>query len=111
MMKHYKVSAKSIQARHSSKNLQFLLNDVLKRCQGLLKDAAVLPSIIKSLRLRLYVCITMKLAGILLKKLTHGDVLRDKIALSCFDWIKAVVLGCVTAIITPKKTLIAGEHK
>lgn len=111
MMKHYKVSAKSIQARHSSKNLQFLLNDVLKRCQGLLKDAAVLPSIVKSLRLRLYVCITMKLAGILLKKLAHGDVLRDKIALSGFDWIRAFVLGCVTAIITPKKTLIARKHK
>ena len=111
MMKHYKVSAKSIQTRHSSKNLQFLLNDVLRRCQGLLKDAEVLPAIVKSLRLRLYVCVTLKLTNILIKKLYNADVLKDRIGLSVFDWIVAAIWGCGRALMTKRKTLADKEYK
>jgi hypothetical protein len=71
----------------------------------LLKDARVLPSIVKNKRLKLYLCITLSLTDILLNKLYNNDVLMYKVKLSKVDWIKAFIIGLYTMIKTKHKTL------
>ncbi|MBQ8465898.1 MAG: squalene/phytoene synthase family protein [Alphaproteobacteria bacterium] len=110
LMKKYKVSRKSLSAAVCSKSLQKLLNDVLNRACGLLKDAQVLPSIIKSIRLRIYVCIIIKLSDILIKKMYNTDILTAKINLSVFDWVIACYSGTYRALLTKRKTLTIEEH-
>lgn len=105
MMKKYKVSRKALSASICSKSLQNLLNDVLIRTRGLLEDARILPSIIKSFRLRIYICMVLNLSDLLIKKLYHIDVLSAKVRLSAFDWFKAGVSAFFQALLTKRKTL------
>jgi squalene synthase HpnC len=105
LLKKHRVSKKSLYASKSTKSLQNLINDVLNRSTALLKDARVLPSIVKNKRLKLYLCITLSLTDILLNKLYNNDVLMYKVKLSKVDWIKAFIIGLYTMIKTKRKTL------
>ena len=105
LLKKHKVSQKSLTKTQSSKSLQNLKNDILRRCCALLKDARILPSIVKSKRLKLYVCITLVLTDILLDKLYHRDIMVEKVCLSKLDWIKACFVGLYQTITTRSKTL------
>lgn len=105
LMRRHKVSKRALSAAQCSKSLHFLLNDILNRCCGLLKDAEILPAIVKSLRLRIYICITLKLTKILINKLYNGDVLAEKISLSGYDRIRAAVSGLAQALTTRRRTL------
>lgn len=105
LMRQYKISAKALSASKCSKNLQNLLNDILNRCSGLLKDARILPAIIKNRRLKIYVCITLALTDILINKLYHTDILAVKVRLSAIDKISAVFTGVYKAMTTRRKTL------
>lgn len=105
LLKKHRVSKKSLYASKSTKSLQNLINDVLNRSTALLKDARVLPSIVKNKRLKLYLCITLSLTDILLNKLYNNDVLMYKVKLSKVDWIKAFIIGLYTMIKTKHKTL------
>ena len=110
MLKKHKVSQKSLTKTQSSKSLQNLKNDILRRCCALLKDARILPSIVKSKRLKLYVCITLALTDILLDKLYHNDIMVRKVRLSRLDWIKACIIGLCRAVTTKRKTLTTEGH-
>lgn len=105
LMKKYKVSRKALSASSCSKSLQNLLNDVLIRTHGLLEDAKVLPSIIRNLRLRIYVCMVFNLSDLLIKKLYHTDILTVKAKLSVFDWFRAAFKAVFQALTTKRKTL------
>lgn len=105
LIKKYKVSRKALYASSCSKNLQKLLNDVLNRTCGLLKDARVLPSIIKNFKLRIYVYITLNLTDLLINRLYHTDILAVKVKLSVFDWLRACVKAFFQALTTKRKTL------
>ena len=105
LIKKYKISPKSLSVGKSSKNLQKLTNDILNRCRKLLKDARVLPSIVKSKRLKFYICIVLALTDILINKLYNKDVIVEKITLSKLDWAKAISIGCYKTLTTKRKTL------
>ena len=105
LLDKYHVSAKALSAAKSSKNLHFLINDVLKRCDGLLKDASILPSILKSRRLRIYICVTLALTRILIHKMYHTDILKQKVKLTITDKLVGVMRGVITALIVRRKTL------
>ena len=101
----YKVSAKAVSAPHSSKNLHFLINDVLKRCDGLLQDAAVLPSILQSRRLKVYICVTLALTKILIRKMQHTDILKQKVKLTFIDKVAGTIKGIIASVVIRRKTL------
>lgn len=101
----YKVSKRALTATKCSKNLHFLLNDVLDRCCGLLKDAEILPAIIKNMRLKIYICITLNLSKILINKLYNNDILEKKICLTKTDWLLAVMKGTCKGLFIKRKTL------
>jgi len=105
LLKHYHVSRKSLSQPICSKNLHFLINDVLTRCRGLLKDAEILPEIVKSLRLRVYLCVVVVLTNILIKRIYNGDILASDIKLSKFDCFRALFAGGIKALFIKRKTL------
>lgn len=105
LLLQYNVTIKALTASKCSKNLHFLLNEVLDRCCCLLKDAEILPSIIKNMRLRIYVCITIFLSKILIKKLYHTDILVNKVQLTKLDWVVAIIKGTLHGLFTKPKTL------
>lgn len=105
LLLHYNITKESFLSDNSSKNLQFLKNDVLDRCRFLLKDARILPAILRNRRLKTYICITLSLTDILIKKLYHGDVLATKIKLTLRDRLLAVIQGIFYALTTTRKTL------
>lgn len=105
MLKHYKVPQKALLQPICSKNLHFLLNDVLTRCKDLLKDAEILPHIVKNWQLRIYLCVVMVLTNILIKKLYNGDVLAARIKLTKFDRLRALFIGFCKALFAKRKTL------
>ncbi|MBR1604745.1 MAG: squalene/phytoene synthase family protein [Alphaproteobacteria bacterium] len=105
LLKKFKVSAKSLHQPFCSKNLHFLLNDVLTRCKDLLKDAEILPTIVKSMRLRIYLCVVLALTNILIKKLYNSDVLASPVKLSKYDWVQATFIGLKKALLLKQKTL------
>ena len=101
----YKVSKRALTAAKCSKNLHFLLNDVLDRCCGLLKDAEILPTIIKNMRLKIYICITLSLSKILINKLYNHDILEKKVCLTKTDWLLAMIKGICKGLFIKRKTL------
>lgn len=105
LMRKHKVSAQALVRDSSSKGLQFLLKDILDRCCGLMKDATVLTQIVKSVRLRVYICVTITLTNLLIKKLYNGDVLSAKIRLTTSDKVKGALLGTFRALVIRRKTL------
>ncbi len=105
MLSKYKVSQKSLQASECSKSLHSLLNDILKRCRDLLKDACILPAIVKSRRIKIYLSIILSLTDILINKLYNADVLAEHITLSKSDRIRAIIKGLWLALTTKHKTL------
>lgn len=105
LMRKHKVSAQALTRDSSSKGLQFLLKDILDRCCGLMKDAEVLPQIVKSVRLRVYICVTIALTNLLIKKLYNDDVLSSKIRLTKADKLKGLARGVCRAMVVRRKTL------
>jgi len=101
----YNVSQKDLTASKCSKNLHFLLNDILDRCCGLLKDADILPAIIDNIRLRIYVCVTIVLSKILINKLYNVDILDKNICLTKADWFIAFITGIWKGLFVKRKTL------
>lgn len=101
----YNVSQKDLTASKCSKNLHFLLNDILDRCCGLLKDADILPAIIENIRLRIYVCVTIVLSKILINKLYNVDILDKNICLTKADWFIAFITGIWKGLFVKRKTL------
>ena len=78
---------------------------ILQKVQGLIKEAEILPSIIKSRRLRMELGVILSLTVIMVKKLEKGDVLAKEIKFSKFDWIAAAVRGIAKGLFTKTKTL------
>ena len=70
-----------------------------------MKDARILPAIVKNRRLKIYICITLSLTDILINKLYNADVLAKYITLSKFDRLRAAIKGLWLAAITKHKTL------
>lgn len=101
----FKVSEKALKSSKCSKNLHFLINEILNRCNALLDDASILPAITKNIRLKVYICITLCLTYRLIAKLKKYDILESKVKLSKCDWLIASFNGLIKAITTKKKTL------
>lgn len=105
LLGQHKVKLKDLTAENCSKNLKFLINDVLLRCDGLLKDARILPEIIKSRRLKFYTAVTLSLTDSLIAKLKAGDVLSKKIRLGIWDKLRAFCHGMAVLLTVRRKTL------
>lgn len=90
---------------HSSEPVRNLINDVVSRLRKMLKDAEILPAIVRSRRLKAEIAVILSLTNSMLKKINKGDVLSRKIKLSRWDWIKAFISGFTHGFFQRSKTI------
>jgi len=105
LFKQFKVTPEALVKKQSSAKLKKLIAEMMNRVQGLLKDAEILPGIVKNFRLRLEICIIFSLTNIMIKKILSGDVLTCEIKLNKRDWIKAAIAGIGRGLFIRRKTL------
>lgn len=103
LMQKYQVSADDLRQDISSPELKKLIAEIVARLEKMLKDAALLPAITRSLRLRMQICVILSLTNIMLKKLNKKDVLQKNVKLSKIDWMRAVISGVFRALFTKTK--------
>lgn len=105
LFKQFKVKPEDLLKNKSSTEVRHLMREMISRVRGLLKDAEILPAIVKNRRLRLEICVIFSLTNIMVKKILTGDVLAREIKLSKWDWVKATVTGICTGLLIRHKTL------
>lgn len=105
LMERYGVKNADLLQPYSTLQLRNLLAEITGKLRGMLADAAVLPSIIRSRRLKAETGVILSLTNSMLKKIEKGDVLSQEIRLSRCDWLKAAVAGVATGLFAKTKTL------
>lgn len=105
MMKEFGVAKKDLGAAHETPQLRRLINFILGQMRGLLKEAALLPQILQSRRLKTEVCVILSLTNIMIKKIEKGDVLEKDIRFSRPERLLGLITGIGRALTARKKTL------
>lgn len=105
IMKKYHLRTEDLVQDKSSISVQKAVNHIMEKTLGLVKEGSILPELIKSLSLRIEVCIILSLTNIMIKKILKGDILAREIKLSGFDWLRGIVSGIYKGLTTKKKTL------
>lgn len=105
IMKKYHLRTEDLVQDKSSVSVQKAVKHIMEKTLGLVKEGSILPELIKSLSLRIEVCIILSLTNIMIKKILKGDILAREIKLSGFDWLRGIVAGIYKGLTTKKKTL------
>lgn len=105
IMKKYHLRQEDLVQEKSSISLQKAVKHIMEKTLGLVKEGSLLPELIKSLSLRIEVCIILSLTNIMIKKILKGDILAQEIKLSAFDWFRGTISGIYKGLTTKKKTL------
>lgn len=105
IMKKYHLRTEDLVQDKSSISVQKAVKHIMEKILGLVKEGSILPELIKSLSLRIEVCIILSLTNIMIKKILKGDILAREIKLSGFDWLRSIVSGIYKGLTTKKKTL------
>lgn len=90
---------------YSTEPVHNLINDVVSRLRKMLKDAEILPAIVRNRRLKAEISVILSLTNSMLKKIDKGDVLSRKIKLSRWDWVKAFIFGFTRGFLCKTKTI------
>lgn len=105
IMKKYHLRQEDLVQNQSSISVQKAVKHIMEKTLGLVKEGSILPELIKSLSLRIEVCIILSLTNIMIKKILKGDILAREIKLSGFDWLRGIISGIYKGLTTKKKTL------
>lgn len=105
LMDEYGVTPANLEQDRLTPGLRQVIKIMLERTRGLLKEAALLPEIVKSRRLKTEIGVILSLTNSMVKKIESGDVLEKYIKLSKLDWLKALLYGVATTLFTKRKTL------
>ncbi len=99
MMAKYDVFPSDLYLSTVTSGLKALVLEICGRIRGQMKDAAPLPRLVKSFRLRWEIGVIVSLTNSMLKKIEKYDVISRRIELSRLDWLKALGAGLKTALI------------
>ncbi len=105
IMQKYHLQPQDLTKEKSSISMQKAVKHIMEKVQGLIKEGNLLPELIKSLSLRIEVCIILSLTNIMIKKILKGDILAQEIKLSHLDWLRGTISGICKGITTKQKTL------
>lgn len=98
MMTKYDVFPGDLYLPAATSGLKALVLEICGRIRGQMKDAAALPRLVKSFRLRWEIGVIVSLTNSMLKKIEKYDVISRRIELSRLDWLKALGAGLKTAL-------------
>ncbi len=93
MMAAHDVRASDMFLDKSSPALRALTAEITDKLRRMLKDASVLPALLRSRRLKMQIGIILSLTNSMIKKLEKNDALTSRIRLNLGDWIKAFCIG------------------
>lgn len=82
-----------------SLELKSIIDLIIEQLEGLLKDAKILPRIVRDWRLRMEIGVILSLTNSMIKRIQEGDVLATEIKATKLDWCKALGAGFKTALI------------
>lgn len=99
LMAQYDVLPSDLYLSTATSGLKALVLEICRRIRGQMKDAAALPRLVKSFRLRWEIGVIVSLTNSMLKKIEKYDVISQRIELSRLDWLKALGAGLKTALI------------
>ncbi len=105
LQKEFNISPADFLKNKETPELKRLISHILEKVTGLLKDAEILPQIVDSLRLRVYLYMTLFLTRRLMNKIRKGDVLAKEIKLSGLDWVISLCYAGTKSLFTKKKSL------
>lgn len=105
IMKKYHLRQEDLVQNQSSVSVQKAVKHIMEKTLGLVKEGSILPELIKSLSLRIEICIILSLTNIMIKKILKGDILAREIKLSGFDWLRGIISGIYKGLTTKQKTL------
>jgi len=98
MMKEYGVKKEDLLTDKSTAELKALISNISELVRGQIKEGAILPSLVKSRRLRYQVYIILSLTNLMLNKINKGDVLSKEIRLSKWNWLCGVGKGILQGL-------------
>lgn len=98
MMDKYDVRLSDIYLNKSSPQLCLLLTEMTDKLSKMLKDASVLPALVRSIRLKIQIGIILSLTNSMIKKIKKYDVLTTHIKLDIIDWVKAFSFGALRGL-------------
>lgn len=99
MMARHDVVPGDVYLNAATPGLKALILEICGLIRGQMKDAAALPRLVKSFRLRWEIGVIVSLTNSMLKKIEKYDVISRRIELSRTDWLKALGAGLITALI------------
>lgn len=105
MLEKYGIKIRDLYQPKSSKEVKKLINELLKEIKKLIKDARILPAIIKNQMLRMQFCMILSSTNILYGKISKTDVLKKKVTLTKFDLFDSYLTGIVEGIFTSYKSV------
>lgn len=107
LMDKHDVRMSDIYLDKSSPALKALTAEVTEKLRRMLRDASVLPALVKSKRLKIQIGIILSLTNSMLKKIENVDMLTKHVRLNAWDWIKAMTAGALKGL--TYKTAKAGN--
>ncbi len=98
LMDKHDVRFSDIYLSASSPQFKALIGEIVDKLQKMLRDASVLPALVKSKRLKMQIGIILSLTNSMLKKIIKHDVLITHVHLSITDWAKALSIGMLQGL-------------
>lgn len=99
MMSAHDVRFSDIFLDKSSPALRALTAEIADKLRRMLKDASVLPALVRNRRLKMQLGIILSLTNSMIKKIEKYDVLTTHIRLNLWDWIKAFGTGAPRGVL------------
>lgn len=98
MMQKYGVRPSDFGLNYTSSAVRELLDEMLSRTGAMLKEAALLPALIRNFRLRFNICVILSLTNSMLQKYKRADFLQNPPRPNMTDRLKAFCLGMIKAL-------------
>ncbi|MBE6458360.1 MAG: squalene/phytoene synthase family protein [Alphaproteobacteria bacterium] len=107
LMNKYDIRFGDIYLDKSSPALKALIAEITDKLYRMLRDASVLPALVKNKRLKIQIGIILSLTNSMLKRIEKTDVLVEHVQLNTWDWIKSLIAGTIKGLM--RKTGKAGN--
>lgn len=101
----YKLSSSDLMKKSVCPALRKAADEILEKTEELLKEAEILPRIVKSTVLRIEIYVIIYLTKIMIYKLKKRDFLAERIELSRTDRIVSLIKGIAMGLAARRRTL------
>lgn len=103
MMDDFDINFKSFFQHSSHKSITKATNEMIVRAKKMLKESKILPSIVKSFKLRMQVAAMILLTNIMARRLKNKNLMKRNIKIYRVDCLNAYITAFFVAMLTTYK--------